>query len=187
MVARKKLSDFSNAQVHTETFEDWPLSTHQFDLVMSATAFHWIDPVIRWQKSAAALRADGHLALFRYHHVAGGDRAFFEQFNRCYQENVAGANAGFRLPEISEFQSEHQAALEASGLFHSPEIRTYITEVTYTREQYISLLSTYSDHLSLDASVRMRLFECLGALIDREFNGGIRKCYLHELMVARKR
>jgi hypothetical protein len=37
------------------------------------------------------------------------------------------------------------------------------------------------------ARVRTKLFHCIGSLIDEKFNGRIRKCYLKELIVARKR
>lgn len=186
-VAREKLRDFSKVRVVNAKFEDWELPAHRFDLVMSATAFHWIDPKIRWQKSAAASRAGGYIALFRYQHVAGGDRSFFEQYQDCFQRYVPGTDPHFRLPEIATFQPEHVPALEASGLFSPPTIRTYVTEGTYTREQYLRLLSTYSDHLVLDPSARRKLFECIGSLIDEKFNGQIRQCYLNELIVARKK
>ncbi len=186
-VARKKLAQFTNVSVITSTFEDWQLPSGQFDLVMSATAFHWIDPSIRWQKSAAALRSGGHLALFRYKHVAGGDRAFFEQYQRCFQLYVPDTDPNFKLPEIADYQPEHVAELEASELFYPPEIRTYVSEETYTREEYLKLLSTYSQHLTLDQSARRQLLECIGSLIDENFGGQIRQCCLNELIVACKR
>jgi SAM-dependent methyltransferase len=186
-VARKKLADFSNVLVLNETFEDWELPTDQFDLVISATAFHWIDPNVRWKKSAAALRAGGYLALFRYTHVAGGDRDFFRQNQHCYQQYVRGADPNFRLPEIAECQPEHVPELDDCGLFCPAEIRTYITEETYTREQYLGLLSTYSDNLILEESVRVKLFDCIGSLMEEKFNNRIRMCYLNSLIVARKR
>ena len=38
-------------------------SSRRFDLVVSATAFHWIDPAVAWTKTAALLRPGGWLAL----------------------------------------------------------------------------------------------------------------------------
>jgi SAM-dependent methyltransferase len=186
-IARKKLANYSNVLVHSVKFEDWELPTHRFDLVMSATAFHWIDQNIRWQKSATALRAGGYLALFQYQHVAGGDRDFFLQVQHCYQQHVSDADPNYQLPEIADYQPEYLPELEGSGLFCPPELRSYVREETYTREDYLKLLSTTSDHLMREQSVRMKLFECIGALIDKKFNGRIRKCNLYQLIVARKK
>jgi SAM-dependent methyltransferase len=186
-VARKKLSDFTNVDVITANFELWQLPPQKFDLVISATAIHWIDPNIRWQKSAAALRDGGHVALFRYTHVAGGSQEFFEQYQACFRNCVPGTDPYFKLPEIADYQSVLIPEIEASGFFHSPEVRTYTTQLTYTRRQYIDLLSTFSDHLMLDDAARSKLFECIGDLIDNNFNGRIDQCFLNELIVARKK
>src|SRR6266536_1447805 len=45
-VARRNLAAYPRVEVHTGTFEEWPLEAGAFDLVIAATAFHWIDPVI---------------------------------------------------------------------------------------------------------------------------------------------
>ena len=53
-------------------FEDWPLEEETFELVVSATAFHWVDPAIRYRKSAQALRPAGSLALLWNAYDPGG-------------------------------------------------------------------------------------------------------------------
>src|SRR4051794_25948283 len=70
-VARCKLEHFP-VDVLTSTFEDWPLPTDPFDLVIAATSFHWVDPPVRVTKSADALRLGGALATITTRHVAGG-------------------------------------------------------------------------------------------------------------------
>ncbi len=71
-VARRNLARFPAARVVTAAFEDWPLPPEPFDLVLSATAFHWLDPAVRVVKSADALRPGGALATIATYHVAGG-------------------------------------------------------------------------------------------------------------------
>lgn len=53
------------------TFEEVDLGSRQFDLVTSATAFHWVDPRIGYRKAAALLRPGGRLALLTHTLVAG--------------------------------------------------------------------------------------------------------------------
>src|SRR5262245_39407092 len=51
-VARRNLAAFPEARVVVSAFEQWPLPAEGFDAVLSATAFHWLDPEIRMAKSA---------------------------------------------------------------------------------------------------------------------------------------
>jgi SAM-dependent methyltransferase len=53
--------DFVNAR-----FEDAPLPGGSFEAVLSASAIHWIDPELGWQKAAAALAPGGTLALIQF-------------------------------------------------------------------------------------------------------------------------
>ena len=65
-VARATLAPYPNARIEVADFEQWPLSpalTGQCDLVISASAWHWIDPAIGYPKAAAALTSTGALAL----------------------------------------------------------------------------------------------------------------------------
>ena len=47
-------------------FEDALLPREQFQAVFSASAFHWIDPKVGWQKTADVLVPGGTLALVQY-------------------------------------------------------------------------------------------------------------------------
>src|ERR1700732_757938 len=46
-LARQKLAQHPFVQVVVAAFEDWPLPAQAFDVVVSATAFHWLHPAIR--------------------------------------------------------------------------------------------------------------------------------------------
>lgn len=182
-VAHRKLAAFSNVSVVVSSFEDWPLPQEPFDLVLSATAFHWIDPDVRYRKAAKALRPDGALAVFGYKHVAGGDQAFFEQVQACYERYMPGTDPNERLQDPGEWEPDTEE-LEASGAFDQPRTGTYVTEEVYSRAEYLELLSTYSGHRVLAPRNRRALFDCIGSLIDRSFGGQVRKRYLTELVVA---
>ncbi|CAG7637078.1 class I SAM-dependent methyltransferase [Paenibacillus allorhizosphaerae] len=185
-VARRNLAAYPNVEIHVGTFEDWtPPLSEPFDLVIAATAFHWLDPEVRYLKPASLLRQGGYLAIVNYVHVAGGDQLFFEQVQSCYEKYMPGTPPNLRLPQISDMKPD-TGPLEDSGLFEKPIVRNYVTEETYSSEQYIDLLSTYSTHGTLDASNRRQLFECVSSLIDNQYNGKVSKCYLNELLVARK-
>ena len=63
-VAMRSLKGITRVTFEQVRFEEWNGGSNLFDLVISAQAFHWIDPDIGYRKAASALMADGHIALF---------------------------------------------------------------------------------------------------------------------------
>ncbi len=59
--ARSNVAD-PTTRFQVTSFEDFPGSGH-VDLIVAATAFHWVDPAIGLAKAARLLRPDGWLAL----------------------------------------------------------------------------------------------------------------------------
>ena len=79
--ARQNLSDFPDVEVVDRIFEHWPLPLDRhFDLAFAATAWHWIDPEVRYRKVWESLRPGGHLAHWGATHVfpVDGDPFFVE-------------------------------------------------------------------------------------------------------------
>src|SRR5262249_16738065 len=50
-VARRNLGVYPKACVSIGAFETFPINNESFDLVISASAFHWIDPTERYLKT----------------------------------------------------------------------------------------------------------------------------------------
>lgn len=184
-VARWNLKEFRNVEVVVNRFEDWPLPPEPFDLVVAAASFHWLDPRVRFVKSAQALGATGDLAVVGGHHIAGGTQRFFEESQACYERFGLNTRPGFRLPTVAEIPEVWE---EAHGVteFKAPALRRYETEVRYSTAEYRKLLQTFSDHRALEEKARDGLLQCLGTLIDKHFAGTVVKRTLHELRVARK-
>ena len=157
----------------------------RFDLVLAATAFHWVDPAIRYVKSAAALKPEAALAIINTHHIAGGNQAFFVEVQACYEVHMPGTPPGLR-PVPSDAIPVDTLALEASGLFGAPIVRRYEWLATYSTQLYLDVINTYSNNLALTPEKRQALNECIGSLIDNRFGGEIQKQYMTELIVAKK-
>ena len=60
--ARRRL-DGSGVSFEVASFEDFAAPDASFDLIISGTAFHWVDPEVRFRKPARLLRPGGWLAL----------------------------------------------------------------------------------------------------------------------------
>jgi len=184
-VARRKLARFPNVTIVEGAFEDWPLPPEPFDAVVSATAFHWLDPSVRVSRTADAMRLGGVLATIATHHIDGGDAQFFIDVQDCYGRWFPGS-AGLRLPTAADVAPDN-GELEHSERFEPAIFRRYEWEQSYSAQEYIDLLSTYSDHRALEEAARQHLLDCVSRLIVDRYGGRIRKRYLNELRIARRR
>ena len=186
-VARRNLSAFDEVTVVTAAFEEWPLPDEPFDVVFSATAFHWIDPAVRVSKSADALRPGGLLATVGTHHIAGGSwtAAFFAQIQQCYERFDPSTQPGLRLPAARDIV-EDDRELTASQRFGPATFHRYEWELAYSTADYLDLLLTYSGHRALPEPNRSALLNCLARLIDADHGGQVIKRYLTELRIAQR-
>ena len=168
-------------EVVVDDFDTWELPAPSFDLVISATAFHWLDPATRVRRCAEVLRPGGALAVVSTHHVAGGSEQFFADVQECY-ERFTGDPAERGLPAVDDVPLD-SAEFDASGRFMAVEFRRYIWEVAYSAVEYLALLSSYSGHRALTIEQRDGLYGCIGALVDAS-GGSITKRYLTQLSVG---
>ena len=147
-VARKRLKKFPNVSLVEQAFEEWK-PKRKFDLVISATAFHWVDPKVRYLRASEALESQGFLAVFSNQHVRKKE-GFFAEVQNLYDR--------YYLP-LTVSRPMHATNFPGVEAFHSPVRRVYPWTQTYSSEQYIKLLSTYSDHIALPDKNRSLLFD----------------------------
>ena len=186
--ARRNLAAFERVTVVNADFETWPPPAGEsFGLVFAATAWHWIDPAVKYRKAAAVLRPGGHLAFWEAVHVvpAGGD-PFFEEIQDVYDEIGSGRPDGhaFATPETL---ATDEAEVAASGVFTDVVIRRFDWEVRYTAESYIRLLETFSSSLIMADWQRERLYGEIRRRLARRPDGLLRRHWGAVLHVARKR
>ncbi len=184
-IARAKLVAHPGAAVVERRFEDYDLPLVPFDLVVSATAFHWVDPGIRVTKAARALKPGGYLAIIHTHWGMGAHRdAFFLRSQPCYERWDTEAEPGFVQPVIADLPAT-RLELAESPSFGSVEHRVYEQLNDYSTASYLNLLRTFSNIQGLDTAARDGLLACLGQLIDAEFNGRLTLSDTRELWLAR--
>lgn len=189
-VARRNLKGYPQAEVRTGAFEESPLQEGAFDLAISATAFHWLDPAIAYPKAAGTLRDAGSLALFWNVHVhSDASEGFFEAAQRIYEREapeIVGPEDYKGLPRPHEVPDRAEE-IQNTGFFGSIITRHYRWDETYDSWGYLRVLSTYSGHRSLNHDTRERLFRGIADLIDNGFDGRIAKGYLTTLYVAKRK
>jgi SAM-dependent methyltransferase len=186
--ARRNLADYP-VEVVEARFEDWhpPGPVLGAALVYAATAWHWIDPAVRYQRAWRALRPGGHLAFWKADHVfpVGGD-PFFGEIQEVYDEIGEGLPPGAGQPRPGELPDD-RAGIEASGLFEVVAVRQYDWERIYRAEEYIELLGTFSGHIAMAGWQRERLFGEIRRRLARRPDGAVRRHWGAVLHVARCR
>jgi hypothetical protein len=184
--ARRKLAAFPNVSIVNAPFETWqPEDGRTFDAVAAFTAFHWVEPELRYEKSAALLRDGGTLIVVATKHVlpAGGD-AFWVDVQKDYDAVVpSDENAP---PPAPEDVPDLSAEVDGGGVFRTIAARRYLWEVNYDADQYIAVLDTYSGHRTLDESTRLDLYYRIRRRIEARPQRSVRKTYLAALNVARR-
>jgi SAM-dependent methyltransferase len=185
--ARRNLASFERVTVVNADFETWePPAGEAFGLVFAATAWHWIDPAVKYRKAASLLRPGGHLAFWEAAHVipADGD-PFFGEIQGVYDEIGSGMPPGWASPTTETLPS-CEAEVAGTGLFSDTVARRFQWEVSYTAESYIRLLETFSSNLVMEPWQRDRLYGEIRRRLALRPDGLLRRHWGAVLTVARK-
>jgi SAM-dependent methyltransferase len=182
-VARRKLVRFANVDIVNANFETWEPSGEPFDAVFAFTAFHWIDPALRYERSAEFLREGGALAVLRSKHVlpAGGDRFWLE-----VQNDYAAIGQDDEPPPHPDDVEDLSEEVRASGRFGPVEVRRHLWDVMYSADEYIDVLETYSGHRSMPPELRERLYARIRRRIEARPEGSVTRTYLGILHVSHR-
>jgi SAM-dependent methyltransferase len=155
--ARRNLAGYP-VEIHVESFESWDATHRSFDLLYAATAWHWIDPAIRYRKAHELLLPSGHLAFWSALHAFPPDfDQFFAEIQTVY-DAIGESRDGEWPPPAPEQVPDDAAEIEATGLFHDIRVRRYLWENRYTTDEYIDLLNTFSGHIAMDVDKREYLY-----------------------------
>lgn len=156
-------------EVEVDAFEDWDACGRTFDRVVSAQAWHWLDLPVSTAKAASLLRPGGRLCLIWNAGCHPDDLA--DAVSEIYTRVFPTLSAGFgyaanrRADRRTGLTSVVQA-IAAVPEFGAATEHWYPWAREYDRKQWLDLLRSRSDHLALDAAVRERLLEAVGAAID---------------------
>lgn len=184
-IAGRVLGALGDVDVVVAPFESWEPKGASFDLVLAATSWHWLDRDVAFAKAASLLRPTGALAIVATEHVLPEDDGdpFFREVEEAYDAvGMGDGQGGPQLPEA--IPAPDVASFDASGLFGTVMVRRYLWSRTYTADQYLDLLSTYSGHIAAGSREREHLFRDIRQRIERRPGASVRKHYLTIVQVA---
>jgi SAM-dependent methyltransferase len=184
--ARANLAGF-DVEVVDARFEDWTPTGEPFAMIFAATAWHWIDPAVRYRKAADALEPGGHLALWGAGHVIPRDGdPFFEELQQVYDEIGESRPPDATVPRPQELADDRDE-IEAGGLFEVVDVTQYDWETVYDSAGYIDLLNTFSGHIAMQNWQRDRLYGEIRRRLGTRSDGLVRRHWGGVLQVARRR
>jgi ubiquinone/menaquinone biosynthesis C-methylase UbiE len=156
--ARRRLAG-SAVSFQVVSFEDFAAGGASLDLIVSGTAFHWVDPEVKFRKPARLLRPGGWLALLatweRYDDPLG---AALEGMWDARSEDH-GAPVRQRKPADTE-------VIAGTGLFEEPIHATHAQPMARPPEAVIAVESTRATFLSWPEDMRRGFTEELRQHVD---------------------
>lgn len=185
---RERFREYPDFSVVTEKFENVEFPDGAFDLVYSASAFHWIPEEIGYKKVFSMLKSGGAFARFANHpYRAKGNSALSEKIDAIYDEYYYTYHNKKRDPltEFTEAQAQERAKIAERYGFSDIRYALFYRERVFSAKEYTSLLGTYSDHIAMEETVRTRFFSKIEEAINK--HGGAITIYdTIDLQLARK-
>ena len=184
-LARMNCQSHPSVEVINTSFEEWNLEPQAFDAVLAASSMHWIPCDIGYPKASDALKEGGHLILLWNKEMQPG-ASMQVALSEAYQRHAPSLGRyEDRATQEDILRGLGQMMLD-SGRFQNLVTATVETTLTYTSDQYISLLCTYSPYLKLERGTREALFAELRQCIIEQGAGEIDLSYLSTFHIAQK-
>ena len=167
--ARRRVAA-SDVRFVVSRFEEFDPPAGKFDLVVSAQAWHWVDPAVGFAKAATALRPGGRIAIFGHVPMPPRDpiaTAFKEAFD-AHAPGVWGAPP----PEAGYLPSGPFAQMIVqSGRFGPVTHRRYAWSWRLDPATFGRYLRTNSSYHFLSEAPRFALFDALAQAV--RVHGGV--------------
>ena len=148
----RKFAGYGNFRVLNGDFIEAALPDQRYDLIYSATAFHWIPKEAGYARVRSLLGPSGALALFWNHPYVRNEA---DESNRASMAVYQKYRPDDKVPgPFDESRCEAWTRELAAYGFADIESRLYHRVRTLTSGEYINLIRTYSDHNALPEPVR---------------------------------
>ena len=177
-IARQNTSSFPNVKYVVTSFEEADLPISYFDLLISATAFHWTDPSVSYAKAYQLLKNNGTIALF-WNYQDYDPTDFGSKVRELFRLHCP------QFPSDFGSTAAFEGYLAAGGLFSSLQKVTHHWTINYRKQDYKMLLETFAWISSLAEKEQEKFFEELDALLASE-DEPLAIPYKTELLLGRK-
>ena len=155
-ILNRKFSDFPSFTCVNCRFEEFEARENSFDLVFAASSFHWIEEEFGYRRVYALLKDGGTFARFANHPYKDKENeALDEEIQKIYAKYMPGSKMS---PEYTLEMAANRAGIAEKYGFRDIEAHIFKRVRTFSAEEYICLLGTYSDHIAIEENTRKRFF-----------------------------
>lgn len=186
-ICREKFKEFPNFSAISGRFEDVNLGD-EYDLIYSASAFHWIPEKIGYKKAYDMLKSGGVFARFANHPFRDkGKPELTSEMDRIYADYYYKYHSKEPEPllEYTDRQAHDRALIAEKYGFKDVQYKLFYRTRTFSAKEYSMLLGTYSDHIAIEEKIRNEFFLKIEEAINR--HGGEITIYdTIDLQLARK-
>lgn len=182
-LAVDRFAESDNFSMCIQTLQDYVCESESFDMIYSATAFHWIPEEYGYKRVYELLKSGGVFARFAYY--AGSDKGRPELVKEIQELYQICFNRSSKPKEFSEEDAERISDVASGYGFVDCKYKLYHTTKDFTADEYMEILTTYPDHMALDPEKRKMLFEGIHKAINKH-GGTITVYYTMDLEMARK-
>lgn len=186
-ICREKFKDYPNFSAISGKFEDIEFNG-EYDLIYSASAFHWVPEEIGYKKVYDMLKSGGVFVRFANHPYRDkGKPELSEKIDRIYADYYYKYyNKEPETPvEYNEEQAHNRALIAEKYGFTDIQYKLFYRIRTFSAKEYIKLLGTYSDHIAIEENIRKEFFSKIEKAINR-YDGEITIYDTIDLQLARK-
>ena len=171
-ITSEKFKDYNSIKVINSSFEEWDGEGSPFNLAISGTAFHFIEPKFGYRRVSELLDNLGSIGFFWTVHVPMFD--YINNEIRLHYQELAPHldDSKYRSPE--ETVKERRIITEQTEVFRNITVKEYSSILSYSSHDFVALLNTNSRHRQLPETVRLLLLEKIKNSIDKA--GG----YIHK-------
>lgn len=155
-----------------------------FDLVVSATAFHWADRRTRFYRAHRSLTEEGALILF-WSNFSRTDDRIFDEIQAIYKRYypMKTFNNDIRIIQRKSIE-DRKRSITKRGLFTIVRHEELYTHRMYSGPEYVKLLKTFSKNAMRPADSMALFYTKMEELITS--HGGLDLPILIDLNIARK-
>ncbi|MBQ7323601.1 MAG: class I SAM-dependent methyltransferase [Clostridia bacterium] len=185
---KEKFREFPRFSVITGKFENTQFEDNVFDLVFSASAFHWVPEEIGYNKVRNILKSGGAFARFANHPYRDkGNPKLSAEIDEIYDKYYNKFHKKKRevLTEYTEAQAKDRALIAEKYGFTDIQYALFHRERVFSAKEYIELLGTYSDHIAIEETIRTKFFSKIEEAINK-YGGTITIYDTIDLQLARK-
>lgn len=173
--SRGKFAEFKTFEVINQDFESVQLDENAYDLVYSASAFHWIPQEIGLPKVYKLLKSGGVFAWFSIQPTPAQEHTYiheamqkiYDKYSHFFVEHkplLIGPQ--MRQQQAEKKRLDRSNALKQYG-FVDVNDKFYYGSRTFNAEDYTTLISTFSDHKAMPEENRIPFLKKISDTINR--------------------